>query len=60
MERARRKESSKLAMSQEWQWIIEYVQDNFSLDDVCNWDEFHNQDRNLREGLLLLIFHGRP
>lgn len=44
-----------LTNNQEWQWIIEYIEGNFSLDDINNWDEFQKQDRNLREVLLHFI-----
>lgn len=44
-----------LAKSQEWQWLIEYIEENFTLDDVSNWDEFQTQDRNLREVLLHFV-----
>ena len=44
-----------LRNDQEWQWIIEYIEENFTLDDVSNWEEFQTRDKNLREVLLHFI-----
>ncbi|AMN31538.1 hypothetical protein ACV3ZD_13590 [Clostridium perfringens] len=44
-----------LAKSQDWQWIIEYIEKNFTLEDVSDWEEFQTRDRNLREVLLHFI-----
>lgn len=44
-----------LTNNHEWQWIIEYIEENFTLDDVGNWAEFQTRDQNLREVLLHFV-----
>ena len=44
-----------LTNNQEWQWIIKYIEENFTLDDVSNWAEFQTQYQNLREVLLHFV-----
>ena len=44
-----------LTNNHEWQWIIEYIEENFTLDDVSNWAEFQTRDQNLREVLLHFV-----
>ncbi len=44
-----------LTNNQEWQWIIKYIEENFTLDDVSNWAEFQTRYQNLREVLLHFI-----
>lgn len=44
-----------LANSQEWQWIIKYIEENFTLDDVNDWEEFQARDKDLREVLLHFV-----
>ena len=44
-----------LTNNHEWQWIIEYIEENFTLDDVSNWAEFQTRDQNLREVLLQFV-----
>lgn len=44
-----------LTNSQEWQWIIKYIEENFTLDDVKNWSEVQTRYQNLREVLLHFV-----
>ena len=44
-----------LTNNQEWQWIIKYIEENFTLDDVSNWAEFQTQYQNLQEVLLHFV-----
>ena len=46
-----------LTNNQEWQWIIKYIEENFTLDDVSNWAEFQTQFLKLKiEFVWIYIF----
>lgn len=38
-----------LAKSQDWQWFVDYVEDNFELDDIQTYSDFQNKNSPLRK-----------
>jgi len=38
-----------LSQSQDWEWFICYVEDNYDLEDVISWDEFRTKYNRLSE-----------
>ena len=44
-----------LSHSQEWEWLVDYVENNFNLEDIKSWDEYWHKYRRLYELLTLVI-----
>ena len=42
-------QESLLSKSSDWQWLINHIQDNFDLDDICDMDSYEKRYSSLRD-----------
>lgn len=44
-----------ISHSQEWEWLVDYMENNFDLEDITSWDAYLHKYGYLSEVLTLVI-----
>ena len=41
--------------SQDWEWFVRYIEENYDLEDISSWDEFRSKNNYLSEVLSFFV-----